>query len=1140
MWTLLLALSIGQPASLLREGFEGWGDTPPAEWSATGACAIVEGGRLGGKCIAATGDGPTAGTWRTNLPLEPGRTYRVTFWARAEGTGGSITSGPDSVNRDYGLPAQWERFSSVCRIPDNAGPVSPFHLGLWEVKGTCYFDDVEVTPVAAVVCDPSGLGEGETLHGEVYEFRAPFQSEGANDARPLRSARTTYNSNRWWVYEGSEVVYEHRLGTGQVAASVAVTVGYHRAGSLRVEVSREGDHWTEIGRLEAVGSGEWEAPATLLPAERLLVRLSGSPGANLQIHGYGYRARLDRDMGSATGRTLYLAEERPTPTADVALSELLPAGVRLELRSNIVHDSDWTITARLDGAEPCSKTVRLKRNEAASVPLPFAADRVGLTELRLEASCGQDVAYRATGFVPVTVLSLSDYGEALPSEGPLRLWWCDATRKIARDRPLPSVEAPPEGIRLAAAGGEYEPFQLVLNPSSELAGPVDVQVTDLVGPDGARIPSSGISVEQVGYVEVKTPTDPTGCSGMWPDPLPPVTEPIRLTPDVNTPLWIRVFVPRGTAPGTYAGEVRLLPEGSAPLRVPVRLEAFGFDLPEKPHVSATLGLDAFSIDRYHNLMTSEEREAVWELYLRNFAEHRISPYDPMGRHPYHLRFEGRSWNGFTLDTRDAAEGKASALVVDDQETSDPGLETSDTHAVDRAQPLAVRFAARTPVEGQAFLVTVRSYDADGAWMPGCNVDIACEGSTEWKRHELTIEPGRLREGATRVSLLFRPVLWSETGGRMGSIHIDDVFLGEPGGPNLVEDAGFEAGPASPKATIDWTEFDKAATRCLDEMGMPVFALNVQGLGSGTFFSRTPGEIAGHRAGTPEYEAAMRDYLGQVEAHLREKGWLDKAYVYWFDEPEPKDYDFVREGMATIHRHAPGVARMLTEQPEEELFGSVDIWCPISNEFRKEQAEPRMAEGERFWWYVCTGPKAPWCTLFIDHPATDLRVWLWQSFGNGITGILVWASNYWTSGAAFPDTPQNPWSDPMSYVSGYGLTPGQVQHWGNGDGRFLYPPNRDPSDTTTKYLEGPVNSIRWEMLREGIEDYEYLATLRDLIVQARRDGMPEKMLEPYERLLTVPAEITESATRYTVDSTPVYEQRRRVAEAIVELARELGN
>jgi hypothetical protein len=203
--------------------------------------------------------------------------------------------------------------------------------------------------------------------------------------------------------------------------------------------------------------------------------------------------------------------------------------------------------------------------------------------------------------------------------------------------------------------------------------------------------------------------------------------------------------------------------------------------------------------------------------------------------------------------------------------------------------------------------------------------------------------------------------------------------------------------------------------------------------------------------------------------------------------------------------------------------------------------------------VCTGPKAPYLGLFTDHPATDLRVWLWLSWKYGVTGILVWQSNYWTSPCAYPKEDQDPWQDPMSYVSGYSRPPGFVGYWGNGDGRFMYPPrgwkeNRGQGPLMCgpvmcgpvmcgpvmcgPVMCGPVDSIRWEMLREGIEDYEYLALLKRLVAAKKAAGGDTT---PYEGLLTVPEEIIADGRTYTRSAEPIYRTRRAVAEAIEKLA-----
>ncbi|MBT7598043.1 MAG: DUF4091 domain-containing protein, partial [Gemmatimonadetes bacterium] len=266
----------------------------------------------------------------------------------------------------------------------------------------------------------------------------------------------------------------------------------------------------------------------------------------------------------------------------------------------------------------------------------------------------------------------------------------------------------------------------------------------------------------------------------------------------------------------------------------------------------------------------------------------------------------------------------------------------------------------------------------------------------------------------------------------------------------------------------------------------------------------------------------------------ERGWLDEAFVYWFDEPNPRDYDFVMNGFGKLAEAGPDITRMLTEQVEAQLIGGPNLWCPISSNYQEEEAAQRRAGGERFWWYVCTVPKAPYATLFIDHPATELRVWLWQTWQREIDGILVWQSTYWTSGAAYPDQAQNPYEDPMGWVSGYSTDAGTRRPWGNGDGRFLYPPEAAAHVATEPVLDGPVDSIRWEMLRDGIEDYEYLAILRELLAQHGGQLDAQRQLQLNE-LLDVPAEITSSMTNFTVDPAVVEAQRHRVAAAVVELS-----
>jgi hypothetical protein len=278
-----------------------------------------------------------------------------------------------------------------------------------------------------------------------------------------------------------------------------------------------------------------------------------------------------------------------------------------------------------------------------------------------------------------------------------------------------------------------------------------------------------------------------------------------------------------------------------------------------------------------------------------------------------------------------------------------------------------------------------------------------------------------------------------------------------------------------------------------------------------------------------------DYLGKLQSHLVAKGWIEMPYTYWFDEPAPKDYAFVRNGMERIKRHAPRLRTMITEQPGEESLGPIDIWCPVLHNYDHQRAEALRKEGAEFWWYVCTGPKAPYCGLFLDHPAVELRTWLWQSWKHDVVGILVWQSNYWNSTAAFPEGAQNPYEDPMGYVSGYSTPEGTKRFWGNGDGRFIYPPRRAATPSDEPVLDGPVSSIRWEMLREGIEDYEMLYRLRELL-QEKGGKIPPKQRKAYRKLLEVPDSISEELTSFSKHPGPIYAHRAKVAQAIEHLSR----
>jgi hypothetical protein len=123
---------------------------------------------------------------------------------------------------------------------------------------------------------------------------------------------------------------------------------------------------------------------------------------------------------------------------------------------------------------------------------------------------------------------------------------------------------------------------------------------------------------------------------------------------------------------------------------------------------------------------------------------------------------------------------------------------------------------------------------------------------------------------------------------------------------------------------------------------------------------------------------------------------------------------------------------------------------------------------------------------------------------------------------------------MGWRSGYSTPKGVKKSWGNGDGRFIYPPEAAAdAHPAEPVLDGPVESIRWEMLRDGIEDYEYLAILQKLL-QAKKDKLTTGQQQKYAGLLEVPEDITSDMTTFTKDPAPIEARRDQIARAIVRL------
>lgn len=245
--------------------------------------------------------------------------------------------------------------------------------------------------------------------------------------------------------------------------------------------------------------------------------------------------------------------------------------------------------------------------------------------------------------------------------------------------------------------------------------------------------------------------------------------------------------------------------------------------------------------------------------------------------------------------------------------------------------------------------------------------------------------------------------------------------------------------------------------------------------------------------------------------LRALNWLDKAYVYCFDEPTKEQYQQCRELGEAIHQVGADIPVLLTEQPEPELFGAIDIWCPILDACKWDVIAQRRAAGDNVWWYTCIWPPPPYPTYWVDDLGVAHRVLSWMQAFHDIRGVLYWNVVYWhqkdEKGVLLPTTV---WQDAEVYPRG------------NGEGFLLYPGN-------TIGIDGPVTSVRLEILRDGNEDFEYFELLRQRL--AARGASADEVAGAVRALVTP---LAANLKEWGKDHNALLRQRRLLAEAILRL------
>lgn len=316
-----------------------------------------------------------------------------------------------------------------------------------------------------------------------------------------------------------------------------------------------------------------------------------------------------------------------------------------------------------------------------------------------------------------------------------------------------------------------------------------------------------------------------------------------------------------------------------------------------------------------------------------------------------------------------------------------------------------------------------------------------------------------------------------------------------------------------KVVCDFTAFDQKIGWALEELGFNAFFLGPC-FGGGTSEGwEKHSKWLDLDPLSDDFNRHFPDYMRQVAAHLKEKGWFDKAYLYLWDEPEQDYFDKVVALQKLALQGDPGFKIWETTSPNfKEFWNVVKAWSvPFGRPyFNEEFVDLRRAAGDEIWVYNIP------CTL--EAAPQIHRLWFWQAARYGAIGAQLWNVTFYHD--------IDPWEEitPKPYPVGRGAT--DLFYYDAGEAIMLYP---NPQGGR------PYSSLRLKLLQKGLDDFEYLNILQQrLATRARKQGKPGPDLVARDQMRQVAAKLVLDLGKYNMDTLQLDRVRNDLARQIESL------
>lgn len=224
------------------------------------------------------------------------------------------------------------------------------------------------------------------------------------------------------------------------------------------------------------------------------------------------------------------------------------------------------------------------------------------------------------------------------------------------------------------------------------------------------------------------------------------------------------------------------------------------------------------------------------------------------------------------------------------------------------------------------------------------------------------------------------------------------------------------------------------------------------------------ELKTYQPMSGELKKRVAGQLRRTAGILKKYDALDTGYIFGFDEySNVQRYPFLAEVFGFAKSIVPEfkTAATISTPPLDKLAPAIDAWIPLLGRKIDHIYGAKNDDAEMFF-YIYGTPKHPFPNgAVLDYPAIDGRMMYWLAAKHDWTGFLHWLVNGFGANSKtekrWPEVDWIPYSD-----SRYSKR--------NGEGYLIYP---GPDGS-------PLSSIRFENIRDGIEDWEMIRMLKDRI------------------------------------------------------------